>query len=182
MLSVNDSATLPRDVVDQISALKDRVWSFGVSLDEMYAMHLQRIDSRPRRQTLLIRDGDTLLAHGEMFARDIISAGQTLTVGALAGVCVEPERQGQGLGRQIVRRAFASVDDGEYPLMLFQTSVVEFYQALGARVVKNRFFDSQAENSKEKATENPWWDDAVMIYPAAYDWSLGDIDLNGPGY
>lgn len=177
-VAVYDSATLPRRRVDQISALKDRVWSVGAGLDEMYALHLQRCDRRPRRQTLLIVEDDAVLAHAELFERTIRVGALALAVGALAGVCVQPERQGEGLGRVIVRHAFARVDGGGLPLLLFQTDSAGFYRKLGARTVANRFYDSRAADPHA----NPWWGENVMIYPAGYPWPLVDVDLNGPGY
>jgi hypothetical protein len=61
------------------------------------------------------------------------------------------------------------------PLSLFQTGVPEFYEAMGARLVTNRFVNGESQ-------ENPFWDTCEMIYPATAGWPDGPIDLNGPGY
>ena len=75
---------------------------------------------------------------------------------------------------------FDLVDHGPFAHSLFQTSheVRPFYEKLGAGLVTNRIVNSLADDP----TENPFWDEVVMRYPAAKHWPAGEIDLRGPGW
>ena len=124
-------------------------------------------------------EGDTALAHAHTFPRTIISVAGPLRVLALAGVCTHPARRGEGLGQMVVRAAMQRVDNGEFPVALFQTGVPLFYERLGSRVVSNPFVNRRNINCPEAT---PWWDSHVIVYPQAADWPRGEIDLNGEGY
>ena len=96
----------------------------------------------------------------------------------LAGVKTHPDFRLQGLGARVVRATLAYVDDGTFPLSLFQTNVPGFYEKLGARLVDNRFVNSLAADPQGR----PWWSGHTMIYPAGADWPDGEIDLVGPAW
>lgn len=123
-------------------------------------------------------DGERVIASAQTFARTIYFSSECQTILALAGVCVDPDYRGRGLGAEIVRRAWKPVDEGRFSLSLFQTGAPGFYERLGARLVDNRFVNRLTAESNV----SPWWDPHVMIYPADADWPTARIDLNGPGY
>ena len=79
----------------------------------------------------------------------------------------------------IVQEAFKRVDQGEFPVSLFQTTLPQFYEKLGAVEVKNRFVNSK---NNDAPNANPWTDDHVMIYGNNSLWPEGQIDLNGKDY
>lgn len=162
----------------RILQLKNTVWPSNNDIETQYNVYLDRNRARPRRETLVARDGNTLVAHAEIFSRTIFCNEQSYEVGCLAGVCVTPQRQGEGLGKTIVQEAFSSIDNNEYQVFLFQTRVPDFYNKLGARGIWNRFINSRSD----RPLENPWWDTDIMIYPSRYQWPEGVIDLNGQGY
>ena len=139
----------------------------------------------PAGYALLRIDGSPV-AQCRIFPRTVASADGRLTVMALAGVCVDPDRRGLGLGRRIVQEAFANVDSGVYGSSLFQTSfrVAPFYENLGCRRVGNTFVNSLAGSGLDEAAlrRSVFWDDVVMVYPADCDWPEGEIDLLGGGY
>jgi predicted N-acetyltransferase YhbS len=114
------------------------------------------------------------------FERTIQPAdGPALPVTALAGVCSLPAVRGKGLGRAVVRAAFAEIDAGRAPVSLFQTGVHGFYDKLGARPVGNAFVNSRFAADPAR---NPFWDTHVYIYPAFAPWPEGTIDLLGPAW
>ena len=78
-----------------------------------------------------------------------------------------------------MRAAFHTVDEGSFPVSLFQTSfgVQAFYEKIGACLVSN-----PVVNSLGDTPGNPFWDDVAMRYPASAEWPEGTIDLRGPGY
>jgi predicted N-acetyltransferase YhbS len=133
-----------------------------------------------RRRVFCIMDHKKILAKASIFPRLIGTPDGDMVIMALASVCSDPKRRGEGLGAMVVRAAFQQVDLGHFPLALFQTTtpVKPFYEKLGARKVTNTFINSKAED----AGANPWWDPEIMIYPADANWPAGTIDLKGKGY
>lgn len=135
-------------------------------------------------------EGDRALAHALLFPRDIQTPAGPLRIAELAAVCSHPDHRGRGrgLGRDVVRAAFKRIDDGAYPVSLFQTGVPDFYARLGARTVENKFINSRWQPPREGESpghgtrEAPWWNPHVMIYPATYNWPEGEVDLLGPGF
>lgn len=165
-----------------ILSLINNVWpSKEMSLAELVAEWLMGRSEVASRGSLhfVIWEESRVIAYANTFARQIHTSAGVLSVMGLSGVCVESTRRGKGLGKAIVRRAFEQVDGGLFPVSLYQTGVPLFYEALGARIVHNRFVNSKNIDNPQA---NPWWDQCVMIYPARYDWSDGPIDLNGGGY
>lgn len=135
-------------------------------------------DQFPR--SVIVREGDRVIAHAAAWPRTIGTRGGEMTVLALAQVCTDPVERGRKLGAAVVRAAFDAVDRGPFPHSLFQTShqVRPFYEKLGCCPVENRIVNSLADDP----TANPFWDEVVMRYPSGPGWPQGDIDLRGPGY
>lgn len=129
-------------------------------------------------------DRDVAIASAGISMREIGTERGPLRVMALAAVCSAVARRGEGWGRMVVQAAWGEVDRGRFPVALFQTSVPRFYDRLGARTVDNRFVNSgELDPRPGRGTrEDPWWNPHIMIYPAAFDWPAGTIDLQGPGY
>lgn len=131
-------------------------------------------------RSLVICEGDRVVAHASMQPREIETSRGKLWVLGLAGVCTDPTVRGHGLGKRIARAALGMIDDGLVEFSLFQTSheVRPFYERLGCCLVENPITDSTAQDP----SACPFWDDVVMRYPAAGDWPEGEIDLLGKGY
>lgn len=129
----------------------------------------------------LIREGERLLGLCRTFRRRIrfVETGQESEVLALAGVCVEREARGGGLGAAVVSDAFRRLEEGCGSLCLFQTGVPLFYQKLGAYSVANEFVNSC---STTDPGSNPWWEPWVMVYGERSRWRQGRVDLLGRGY
>lgn len=162
-----------------IAHLLKRVWPENVGEPSEMAERLRGADSlRPDWTIYMIWQGERAVASAQTFARTVSIEGEERTVLALAGVCVDPDLRGSGLGAEIVRLALAPVDDGRYELSLYQTGVPDFYRRLGACTVGNVFVNSHAEEPEK----NPWWNDHVIVYPASAKWPAGKVDLLGPGY
>jgi predicted N-acetyltransferase YhbS len=131
-------------------------------------------------RSVIIREGDRVLAHATAAPHTIGTSEGDLTVLGLAHVATDPDVRGRKLGQTVVRAVFDLVDHGPYPHALFQTSnsVQAFYEKLGAGLVTNRVINSLADDPNA----NPFWDDVVMRYPAVKHWPEGTIDLRGPGW
>lgn len=131
-----------------------------------------------RRRLFLIRDGAMIIATSQLIPRQIKTTAGPLVVLGLASVKTHPDFRERGLGRAVVRAALEYVDSGRFGVSLFQTGVPGFYQKLGCGEVDNPFVNSRGHDPGER----PWWQRHAMIYPAAFDWPCGTIDLLGPGW
>ncbi|MFP4380641.1 MAG: GNAT family N-acetyltransferase [Candidatus Sumerlaeia bacterium] len=133
-----------------------------------------------RSRFFTIWEGDRVIANARIFPRIIRTPDGEVMAMALASVCAEKQLRGTGLGKQVVRAAFDLVDDGIFPLSIYQTTpdVRPFYEKLGAREIHNKIINSKAEDP----TANPFWDPVAMIYPASYEMPDGTIDLLGEGF
>lgn len=175
-------ADLSRRRTRAICQLYDRVWPQpGPTLAERCAL-LREAWNQSGREVFGVWAGDQPRALAMIFPRVVTTAVGRLRVLALAGVCSAPELRGGGLGAAVVRAAFAEVDEGRETVSLFQTSVPGFYAKLGARSVGNVFMNPQHRQGDKGSAAQPWWDSHVMIYPAAYRWPEGVVDLGGAGY
>lgn len=155
------------DDVDDIQAAADRIAA--------------STRTEPDWRNWIVRGDGQILAKAHTFARTIADERGERTILALAGVCSDPDRRGEGLGKSLVKNALDPVDNGEYPASLFQTStnVQPFYEKLGAVRIPNPVVSSA---NTENPEANPFWDDVVMWYPPTGPLPAGTIDLRGPGY
>lgn len=131
-----------------------------------------------QRRLFFIRDGAAIVAMSQLIPRRIQTERGPMDLLGLAGVKTHPDYRGQGFGRAVVRAALGYVDNGTFAVSLFQTGVPGFYEKLSCRRVENTFVNSHAP----RPATCPWWEAHVMIYPAAFDWPPGRIDLLGPGW
>jgi predicted N-acetyltransferase YhbS len=169
-----------------VATLLIRIWpkpgrTVETLTDDILAKHRAYAgpdEERPR--LFVIRDGERVIACSQAHPRTIGTTAGDMTVLALARVCTDPDARGQHLGQQVVRAAFDLVDHGPYKFALFQTGekVRPFYEKLGCVTADNRFINSLADDPQK----NPFWDTAIMRYPAGPGWPVGEIDTRGPGW
>ena len=133
----------------------------------------------PRRPRIYcLRENGKIIAQSRIFPRAILTSRGPLTILALEAVCTAKSQQGRGLGLLVMKETFKPVDTGAFPCSLFQTAVPGFWEKVGARLITNRIVNSLGANPDAC----PFWDPHLMVYPAAYDWPEGTVDLQGPGY
>lgn len=158
-----------------------------VTVRERFVRYQTAAAAGDREAFIALREG-RVLAHALIFPREIATARGRLRVMALAAVLSDPAHRGEGWGKAVTQAAFAEVDRGRFPVSLFQTGLPEFYAKLGARLVTNRFINSchvpppPGARGTHGSADEPWWNPHVMIYPAAFAWPEGTIDLLGPGF
>lgn len=160
-----------------------QIWPGQNSFEEALAKFKKNVPLYARGRSdghrFAIWEGERVIAHANIFAREVYTERGSIRLGALSAVCTHPEFRNQGLGAQVVRAAFDLIDDSTFPVSLWMTTVPGFYEKLGARIVENPWINCQ---NTENPTADPWPDEQKMIYPAGYDWPAGQIDLNGPPY
>jgi len=159
-------------------ALLQRVWPTDKDEADRLDRYIREQRSRNQARMHLLKTEKVVVAHAITFARETFSEGDTLPVTALAGVCVDPDLRGLGLGYRLMEQICAESSRLQRLPLLFQTEIPEFYTKLSAGLIDNQFFNSRAEQDGN----NPWSDPHVMIYPADYPWPHGPIDLNGAAY
>lgn len=173
-------ASLTRKQVMGVLELMAATWppkevnpkSVEEKVDDYYAKN-------DEKEVIIVMDGSKVIGYAAIFPREVNTPNGSLTVMALANVCVIADWQNKGLGKAIVKRAFEQLGQGKYWVSLFQTGVPEFYEKLGGKRVHNVFVNRKQSVDPLK---NPWSDDHVMTYPEGFPWPEGEIDLNGPGY
>ena len=93
---------------------------------------------------------------------------------ALASVCTDPARRGEGLGKAVALEALARASE-DVPAF-FQTGVPEFYEHLGARRVSNMITTS-LEGARG------FHEPEAMIFPADAPWDdEAAVDLRIAGW
>lgn len=176
--------SIPISLVDEeamteVNDLTDLTWPETKPKDFTDSTRIQDfINRNPKKTCHFIYEAERLIGYAESFPREIKVNAQSIIILGLAAVCVHPERKGNGLGAQLVKTAFQRVDEGEFPLCLFQTGVPDFYNKLNCRTIENKIINSLSKTPNN----NPFWDPYVMIYPRQFIGFQSDIDLLGKGY
>lgn len=75
-------------------------------------------------------DGAQIVGHAALISRTIIIAGEAYTVGYVEGVAVWPSRQGQGIGRQIMRQ-ITDMAARDFVISMLSTGEHDFYAKFG---------------------------------------------------
>ena len=184
ILSEHADETLTERQVRSIATLIHSVFpGAGRTIDDMIAEWLEgaRVNGAANSDSMrfVLWENDQAIAHAHTFGREIFTTEGSLKQMALSAVCVVENRRGEGLGARLMRKVFGCVDEGVWPVSLFQTPVPAFYEKLGGRVIDNEFVNSR---NAEDPEASPWWEAEVMIYPADFAWPEGRIDMNGGGY
>jgi predicted N-acetyltransferase YhbS len=167
------------DLMRDAMTLDSAIWPGEGSLEQRIERCLREAqvesDVLSRIVWHVIRDERSVQAMASSYRRVVATeSGWRFPVLALAGVCTDPEHRRQGLGRAIVRAAWARVD-AEIPVCFFQTSLPAFYERMGARVFHNRIYDGTG-------ARRAFWEPHAMIYPADAPWTAEAIDLQGGGW
>ncbi len=124
-------------------------------------------------------DGDELIAVARTFRHTVGvldgSDDSDLDVIALASVCSDPDRRGEGWGDAVTQAAFDRVETEGLPC-LYQTPVPAFYERFGSRQIHNEIITSVSDAT-------PFEEDWIMVHPATAAWPEGStIDLRGSGW
>lgn len=138
--------------------------------------HYHTLDAH---QLHLAYDGDELIAVARTFRHTVgVIAGneeRDLDVLALASVCSDPDRRGEGWGDAVTQAAFDRVEADGLPC-LYQTPVPAFYERFGSRQIDNEIITSMPDAT-------PFEEDWIMVHPATAAWpDDATIDLRGSGW
>jgi len=127
--------------------------------------------------SVLVWDEAELVAKVGLLTREIISNGETKSIGAIGGVMTHPAKQGQGLASQAMREAARLFDEElkvAYALLFCLPHLVEFYKRLKWKLFQGTVFVEQP-NSRVEFSAN-----GAMVFDVKEQAPLiGSLDLNG---
>lgn len=178
--------TLPWRHVDDATKLAcasiwEQVWpsSDGADIEARLARIEESSSLTSELRWHLLFDDEEVVAVARTF-RHAVTVGtdpkdaSAQSIIALASVCTDPSRRGEGLGEAVALEALARASE-DVPA-LFQTGVPEFYEKLGARRIPNAITTS-LEGARG------FHEPAAMIYPADVPWDdEAAIDLRIAGW
>jgi aminoglycoside 2'-N-acetyltransferase I len=145
------SADITLGDVIEIRALLDAAFD-GAFSDDDWAHALGGIHA-------ILEDGSGIVGHGAVVPRILDVGTLQLTVGYVEAIAVRPDRQGAGLGTEIMR-ALNAVIARDYPLGVLSTGEWAFYARLGWERWQGPTWVRYGEGRRERTLED---DDSVMI-------------------
>ena len=127
--------------------------------------------------SVLLWDRDELVSRVGLLKREIISNGETKSIGGIGGVMTHPAKQGQGLASQAMREASRLFNEElkvAYTLLFCRPHLVEFYKRLKWKPFEGQVFVEQP-NGKVEFSAN-----GAMVLDVKESAPLnGILDLNG---
>ena len=130
---------------------------------------------------VIASDGDQIVGHAALIARIITIAGTPYRVGYVEGVAVALDRQGQGIGAQIMRQ-ITDMAQRDFVVAMLSTGEIDFYAKFGwQRFVGESFVDDHGTISRTAAED----EGLMLITPLSHlnqpgvawvcDWRTGDV-------
>jgi aminoglycoside 2'-N-acetyltransferase I len=127
--------------------------------------------------SVLVWDEDELVSRVGLVLREIISNGETKTIGGIGGVMTHPERQGKGhasAGMREALRLFEEEFKVAYALLFCGSRVIEFYKRLQWKPFEGEIFVEQPKG-RINFTAN-----TAMVFDIKEPAPLkGSLDLKG---
>ena len=127
--------------------------------------------------SVLVWEDDELVAKVGLLRREIISNGETKSIGGIGGVMTHPAKQGQGLASQAMREAARLFDEElkvAYALLFCRPHLVEFYKRLLWKPFQGTMFAEQPQGKVEFSANGAMVLDLKEKAPLN-----GSLDLNG---
>ena len=127
--------------------------------------------------SVLVWDEDELVAKVGLLVREIVSNGETKSIGGIGGVMTHPARQGQGLASQAMREASRLFDEElkvAYALLFCRPQLVAYYKRLLWKSFEGLVFVEQPQGKVEFSANGAMVLDVKEQAPLN-----GVLDLNG---
>ncbi len=127
--------------------------------------------------SMLLWDQDELVAKVGLLMREIISNGESKSIGGIGGVMTDPAKQGQGLASQAMREASRLFDEElkvAFALLFCRPHLVEFYKRLMWKPFQGQVFVEQPNGKVEFSANGAMVLDVKESAPLK-----GTLDLNG---
>jgi aminoglycoside 2'-N-acetyltransferase I len=127
--------------------------------------------------SVLLWDDEELVSRVGLLIREIVSNGETKSIGGIGGVMTHPEKQGQGLASQALREAARLFNEElklAYALLFCRPHLVEFYKRLLWKPFEGLVFVEQPQGRIEFSANGAMLLDVRESAPLR-----GVLDLNG---
>ena len=127
--------------------------------------------------SVLVWDEGELVSRVGLLTREIISNGETKTIGGISGVLIHPESQSKGHGTDAMleaARLFKEEFKVAYALLFCSSRVIEFYKRLDWKLFQGSIFVEQPKGRVEFTGNNPMVLDVREPAPVE-----GSLDLKG---
>jgi predicted GNAT family N-acyltransferase len=122
-------------------------------------------------------DEGELVSRVGLLTREIISNGETKTIGGIGGVLTHPDSQNKGHATEAMREAARILNEEwkiSFGLLFCASRVVEFYKRLDWKPFQGNIYVEQRKGRVEFTGNNPMVLDVREHAPAE-----GSLDLNG---
>ncbi len=127
--------------------------------------------------SLLVWEDDQLVSRVGLLKREIISNGETKSIGGVGGVMTHPHRQGRGYASKGMREAarwFSEELKVAYALLFCRPQLVEYYGRLAWKPFQGQVFVEQPSGKIEFSANGAMVLDVKESAPLS-----GTLDLNG---
>jgi GNAT superfamily N-acetyltransferase len=127
--------------------------------------------------SVLVWDEDELVSRVGLVVREIISNGESKTIGGIGGVMTHPDRQSKGFASEAMREAVRHFDEWEtaYALLFCGSRLIEYYKRLGWKPFEGSIYVEQPRKGKIEFSANN-----AMVLDVKESAPLnGTLDLNG---
>jgi len=127
--------------------------------------------------SVFVWDGDELVSRVGLVVREIISNGESKTIGGVGGVMTHPDRQDKGHASEAMREATRLFNEEfkvAYALLFCTSRQIEFYKRLQWKPFEGKVFVQQLRGKIEFSANNAMVLDVKEQAPLK-----GSLDLNG---
>ena len=127
--------------------------------------------------SVLVWDENELVSRVGLVLREIVSNGETKSIGGIGGVMTHPERQSKGYASEAMREAvkiFLEEWKVAYALLFCGSRVIEFYKRLQWTPFEGQIFVEQPKGRIEFTVNTAMVLDIKEVAPLN-----GTLDLNG---
>ena len=123
-------------------------------------------------------DEDELVSRVGLVLREIISNGETKSIGGIGGVLTHPERHGKGYANEAMHEAVRLFDEEfkvAYALLFCGSRLIEFYKRLDWKPFEGNVYVEQPRKGKIDFSAN----NAMVLDIKEQAPLNGTLDLNG---
>ena len=128
--------------------------------------------------SVLVWDEDELVSRVGLIVREVISNGETKSIGGIGGVMTHPERQSKGYASEAMHEAIRVFDEEfkvAYALLFCGSRLIEFYKRLSWKPFQGSVVVEQPRKGKIEFSANN-----AMVFDVEEPAPLnGTLDLNG---
>jgi len=128
--------------------------------------------------SVLVWDEDELVSRVGLIRREVISNGETKSIGGIGGVMTHPQRQSKGYASEALREAIRVFDEEfkvAYALLFCGSRLIEYYKRLDWKPFEGNVYVEQPRKGRIEFSAN----NAMVLDVKEQAPLNGILDLNG---